>query len=92
VPRKPSSVFVIVEHPNATTATPGTPPTGLQAWRVELGDRDPADVARDTYTAHPIGTVVYVVEDTKTAAYRVELTLDEIDDPRLPDPDEPDDA
>lgn len=78
MPRKPSSVFVITQQ-----AGPGGP---VQAYREPLNDLQDVDqiVARH-YMQHPVGTMVFVVEDTKVDAYMVGLKLDPIDDPRLDD-------
>lgn len=87
MPRKPSSVYIIVENPTVqSTATPGMPTTGLQCWRIPLNDGDTVEQAVERcYQAHPIGSTVVAIEDTKVTAYRVGLTLDEVDDPRLPE-------
>lgn len=91
MPRKPSSVYIIVESPTSVhMAAPGGPIAGLgltnlQAWRVPLNDGDTVEQAVErTYQQHPIGSTVVAIEDSKVTAYRVGLTLDEVDDPRLP--------
>lgn len=83
MPRKPSSVFVVVEPP-ATQY--GQMPTAAQAFRYRLDDSTSLEkIIEAEYQRHPAGSVVYVVEDTKVDAYTVGLKLDQIDDPRLPD-------
>src|ERR1051325_10775412 len=84
MPRKPSSVFFLVENPASTVqGVPSMPATQLQAWRLELGDDEVEDVVKRHYADHQIGSRIYVVEDTKVTAYEVGLTLDEVDDARL---------
>lgn len=84
MPRKPSSVFVIAATPNQVTSVAGLPPAQHQTWRVRLEDGESTeDVARRTYAAHPLGTVIYTVEDTKVDAWQVGLQLEQIDDARL---------
>ena len=88
MPRKPSSVFLIAEDPNSTTQQQGMPPTTLRAWRLPLKDEaDTETVVKQHYATQPIGTLLYVVEDTKVDGYTVGLTLDPVDDPRLGDED-----
>lgn len=83
-PRKPSSVFLIVEHPNSQVQQADMPPTGWQAWRLPLeGDDDVKSVAERFYARQPIGSRVWIVEDTKVEAFDVGLTLTPVDDPRL---------
>jgi hypothetical protein len=87
MPRKPSSVFLIAEDPNSTVQHEGMPPTQLRAWRLPLtDDTDAEQVAKAHYRTQPIGTRLFVVDDTKLDAYEVGLTLDPVDDPRLDDP------
>lgn len=85
MPRKPSSIYLIVEHPSSTVSpTPTMPATALQAWRLPLEDgEEPEDAAKRGYEQHPIGSTVVWVEDTKVEAKRVGLTLEDIDDIRL---------
>jgi hypothetical protein len=75
MPRKPSSVFVIAQ---AATGGP------IQAYREPLTDIEDVEaiVARH-YMQHPVGTSIFVVEDTKADAYVVGLKLEPIDDARL---------
>lgn len=83
-PRKPSSVFLITEHPNTTTPNPGMPATNLQAWRLPLQEDAIPETLLEQHlqTQHP-GTTIWIVEDTKATAYKVGLKLDEIEDARL---------
>jgi hypothetical protein len=76
MPRKPSSVFVITQPQGNTGPT--------QAYREPLTDIEDVDriVARH-YLQHPVGTQIFVVDDTKVDAYTINLTLEPIDDPRL---------
>ena len=84
MPRKPSSIFLIAEHPTSTTQPAGMPATTLQAWRLPLDDdTTPEQLVEQHLQAQPLGTKLYVVEDTKVEAYHVGLELREIDDPRL---------
>ncbi len=90
MPRKPSSVFVIAATPSQATSVAGLPPSQHTAWRIPLKDgEDPKAVAYRHYREHPIGTTIYVVEDTKVDAWQVGLTLDEVDDARLEEGDDP---
>jgi hypothetical protein len=90
MPRKPSSIFLITEHPTTTTQPPGMPPTQLQCWRIPLpDDTTPEQLIEQHLHAQPIGTTMYVVDDTKVTAYRAGLTLNEVDDPRLQAPSTP---
>jgi hypothetical protein len=83
-PRKPSSVFLITEHPSLSTTPPGMPPTTLQAWRLPLTDDTTIEqVVEQHLQAQPLGTTMWVIDDTKATAYKVGLKFDEIDDARL---------
>lgn len=86
MPRKPSSVFLIAEAPNAATNHAGMRGSSLQAWRLPLHDDESLkDVVKARYAQQPVGTTLYVVEDTKVTAYTVGLRLDEVADARLDD-------
>lgn len=79
-------MFLIAEDPNSTAQHEGMPPTQLRAWRLPLtDDTDAEQVAKAHYQTQPIGTRLYVVDDTKVDAYDVGLTLNAVDDPRLDD-------
>lgn len=81
MPRKPSSLFVLVEPPVAQL---GQNPTAAQAYRYRLDDSATAEqILEREYQRHPAGSTVYVVDDTKVDAYTVGLRLDPVDDPRL---------
>lgn len=83
MPRKPSSVFVLVATPSQVTGQPGGQYT---AWRVPLADgQQIEDVVKAHYTAQPVGSRLFVVEDTKVDAFEVGLTLETVEDPRLDD-------
>jgi hypothetical protein len=84
MPRKPSSIFLIIEHPTLTNMPAGMPTTQLQVWRLPLTDDVTQEqVIEQHLHAQSIGTVMYVVDDTKVTAYRAGLKLDEVDDARL---------
>lgn len=68
---------------------PGMSATNLQAWRLPLTDDDtPEQLAERQLEAQPLGTTLYLIEDTKATAYHVGLKLREIEDPRLNDEEE----
>lgn len=75
MPRKPSSVFVIAEA--------GGPV--LQAWRIPISDDSNIETIVQQQLLQAGLGVAYVVEDTKVSAYKASSTLEQIDDPRLPD-------
>lgn len=78
MPRKPSSVFVITIPQQGSAG---------QVYREPLTDTETLEqiVARH-YMQHPLGTDVFVVEDTKVDAYKIGLSLEPVDDPRLEQP------
>lgn len=80
MPRKPSSVFVIIQ-PQVSN---GTGLIAAQAYRYVLRDgMSVEDVVAANFAQHPAGTRVFVVEDTKVDAYDVGVQLNGVDDPRL---------
>lgn len=83
MPRKPTSVFVIVEPANAAVAAAQN--NGLRVWRVPYSeDASPAEMlAAATQTAWPAGTAFYLVDDARVTKHRVELQVADVDDPRL---------
>lgn len=84
MPRKPSSVFLIAEDPNTTFHTQGMPASALKAWRLPIPEgHDTEQVVKAHYTHQPVGTRLYVVDDTKVAAFEVSVELAEVDDARL---------
>jgi hypothetical protein len=80
LPRKPSSVFVIVAP---QVGLPGQPNLAAQAYRYPLGDQSLEQVVQAHYAQHPAGTEIFVVDDTKVDGYTVGVQLNPIDDPRL---------
>lgn len=82
MPRKPSSVFVIVDI-HADTGGSFTGQMPLQAYREPLDGTTVEDIVEAHYSQHPVGSRIFVVEDTKVDAHQVRLQLEPIDDPRL---------
>jgi hypothetical protein len=81
LPRKPSSVFVIVAPQPADDSAVQT---SAQAYRYRLDDNTSVDqVVERNFQSHPAGTRIFVVEDTKLDAYDVGVQLSPVDDPRL---------
>lgn len=79
MPRKPSSVFVIVDQI-------GQPNGPLTAYREPLDDLNDLDsIVEAHYQQHPAGARIFVVEDTKVDAKDVRVRLEDVDDPRLQD-------
>lgn len=76
MPRKPSSVFVIVQ--------PSMSNGQATAYREPLDENNTVEsILERHYQNHPVGSVVFVVEDTKVTGYTIGLELVELDDPRL---------
>jgi hypothetical protein len=81
MPRKPSSLFVLVEP---AISQIGQNPTPAQAYRFRLDETTSTeDILEREYQRHPAGSRVFVVEDTKVDAYTVGVKLEPVDDPRL---------
>lgn len=86
MPRKPSSLFVLVEPP---VSLYGSNPPPAQAYRYRLDDNTTLEqIVEAEYHRHPAGSLIYVIEDTKVDAHRVGLHLDAVDDARLQDQEE----
>lgn len=82
MPRKPSSIFLIVEP--KTDLGAAAPNLGLKAYRLPLAEGDDADrVAAAYYAGEPAGTRFYLIDDTKADAREVRLELAAVEDPRL---------
>jgi hypothetical protein len=79
MPRKPSSIWVIVEPANQG----GTMVSGFQVKRIELMGREPEQAAEQFLQTAPLGATVHFIEDTKVKSYKVNVSLDEIDDARI---------
>jgi hypothetical protein len=79
MPRKPSSIWVIVEPANQG----GTMVSGFSVQRIELLNREPEVAAEQFLQSAPLGATVYFIEDTKVTAKRVRVALEDIDDPRI---------
>lgn len=79
MPRKPSSVFVIVDQQGGSYNTP------LTAYREPLEGTTVEQIVEAHYGQHPVGSRIFVIEDTKVEAKDVGLRLTDVDDPRLDD-------
>jgi hypothetical protein len=79
MPRKPSSIWVIVEPANQG----GTMVSGFTVQRIELLNREPEVAAEQFLQSAPLGATVHFIEDTKVNSYRVRVSLEEIDDARI---------
>jgi hypothetical protein len=81
LPRKPSSVFVIVAPQAVQT---GQAQSSAQAYRYRLDDNTTVEqIVERNFQSHPAGTEIFVVEDTKVDGFTVGVQLNPIDDPRL---------
>jgi hypothetical protein len=79
MPRKPSSIWVIVEPANQG----GTMVSGFTVKRIELLNREPEVAAEQFLQTAPLGATVHFIEDTKVKTFRVNVSLEEVDDARI---------
>jgi hypothetical protein len=70
---------VIVEPPNQG----GTMVSGFSVQRIELLNREPEVAATQFLQSAPLGATVHFIEDTKVKTYRVNVSLEEVDDARI---------
>jgi len=77
-------VFVIVDlHQGQEYNLP------LVAYREPLDGTTVDEIVAAHYGQHPVGSRIFVVEDTKVEAKDVGLKLSDVDDPRLDDEEGP---
>jgi hypothetical protein len=88
MPRKPSSIWVVVEPANQG----GTMVSGFQVKRIELMGREPEQAAEQFLQTAQLGATVHFIEDTKVKSKRVCVRLEDIDDARIGHEDDADPA